>query len=160
MAHARQSHFGCGASIMLASGRRQSACTIALETIMTAKGAVVMTEPEWMPKAVRAARTFQASTVGQAGAKHSVYVILLHDGRRRPRWGLYVGQTSRDPDWRFDQHKAGYKSSSSARRFGVCLLPHLVEHLNPLFQWESLDLEAALADAFRAAGVPWVEGGH
>jgi hypothetical protein len=27
-------------------------------------------------------------------------------------------------------------------------------------QWESLDLEAALAEAFRAAGVAWVEGGH
>ncbi len=27
-------------------------------------------------------------------------------------------------------------------------------------QWESLDLEAALAEAFRSAGVPWVEGGH
>lgn len=27
-------------------------------------------------------------------------------------------------------------------------------------QWESLDLEAALADALRVAGGPWVEGGH
>jgi hypothetical protein len=42
----------------------------------------------------------------------------------------------------------------------VCLLPQLVEHLNPMSGWESLDLEAALAEAFRAAGVPWVEGGH
>jgi hypothetical protein len=73
---------------------------------------------------------------------------------------LYVGQTSRDPDWRFDQHKAGYKASGPVRRFGVCLLPDLTEHLNPLQQWESLDLEAALAEAFRQAGVPWVEGGH
>jgi len=76
---------------------------------------------------------------------------------------LYVGQTSRDPDLRFDQHKAGYKASGSARRFGVCLLPELVElveHLNPMRHWESLDLEAALADAFRAASIRWVEGGH
>jgi hypothetical protein len=42
----------------------------------------------------------------------------------------------------------------------VCLLPELFEHLNPMRQWESLELEAALADAFQAAGVPWVEGGH
>ena len=119
-----------------------------------------MGKPEWMPKAVRAARTLKAVTVGQAGAGHSVYVILLHDVRRHQPWGLYVGQTSRDPDWRFDQHKAGYKASGSAKRFGVCLLPELVEHLNPMRQWESLDLEAALADAFRAAGIPWVEGGH
>jgi hypothetical protein len=73
---------------------------------------------------------------------------------------LYVGQTSRDPDWRFDQHKTGYKASGSVKRFGVCLLPELVQHLNPMRQWESLDLEAALADAFRMAGIPWVEGGH
>ena len=119
-----------------------------------------MAGPEWMPEAIRAALTLRAVTVGQPGSAHSVYVILLRDARRHQRWGLYVGQTSRDPDWRFDQHKAGYKASSSARRFGVCLLPDLVDHLNPMRQWESLDLEAALADAFRSAGIPWVEGGH
>jgi len=42
----------------------------------------------------------------------------------------------------------------------VRLLPALVEHLNPMRRWEALDLEAALAEAFHAAGVPWVEGGH
>lgn len=120
-----------------------------------------MAKPDWMPRAVRAARSLRASTVGQEGAGHSVYVILLHDVRRLPSpWGLYVGQTSRDPDWRFDQHKAGYKASGAVKRFGVCLLPELVEHLNPLHQLESLDLEAALAEAFCKAGVPWVEGGH
>jgi hypothetical protein len=119
-----------------------------------------MGEPEWMSRAVRAARTLKAVSVAQAGAGHSVYVILLHDARRLQPWGLYVGQTSRDPDWRFDQHKAGYKASGSVRRFGVRLLPELVDHLNPMRQWESLELEAALADTFRAAGVPWVEGGH
>ena len=119
-----------------------------------------MSEPQWMSIALNAARSLRAVTLGQAGARHSVYVILLHDRRRSQPWGLYVGQTSRDPDWRFDQHKAGYKASGVVRRFGICLLPELVEHLNPLSQWESLDLEGALADAFRAAGVPWVEGGH
>jgi hypothetical protein len=73
---------------------------------------------------------------------------------------LYVGQTSRDPDWRFDQHKAGYKASGDVRRFGVCLLPELFEHLNPMCQWESLELEAALAAEFQTAGIAWVEGGH
>ncbi|WP_174296876.1 GIY-YIG nuclease family protein [Sphingomonas bacterium] len=116
--------------------------------------------PVWMPVAARAARSLRAVTVQEVGAGHSVYVILLHDARRRTPWGLYVGQTARDPDWRFDQHKAGYKSSSAARRFGVRLLPELVAHLNPMRQWESLDLEAALADKFRAVGIPWIEGGH
>ena len=113
-----------------------------------------------MPEAARAAGSMRATTVGEGRARHSVYVILLHDQRRAQRFGLYVGQTSRDPDWRFDQHKAGYKASAAVRRFGVCLLPDLTNHLNPMQQWESLELEAALANAFREAGVPWVEGGH
>ncbi len=73
---------------------------------------------------------------------------------------MYVGQTSRDPDLRFDQHKGGYKASRAVRRFGVRLLPHIVEHLNPVSGWEAVELEAALAAAFRSAGIPWVEGGH
>ncbi|WP_374469132.1 hypothetical protein [Phenylobacterium sp.] len=117
-------------------------------------------EPDWLGRAARAAQAFRATTAGARGAGHSVYVVLLHDPRRREPWGLYVGQTSRDPDLRFDQHKAGYKASGAARRHGVRLLPELTAHLNPMRRWEALDLEAALAEAFRAAGVPWVEGGH
>jgi predicted GIY-YIG superfamily endonuclease len=118
-----------------------------------------MTQAEFIARAKRCARTLKATTRGERSAKHSVYVVLLHDPRR-DRWGLYVGQTSRDPDWRFDQHKAGYKASSAVRRFGVRLLPEVAEHLNPMHQWESLDLEAALAASFGDAGILWVEGGH
>ena len=119
-----------------------------------------MNRPEWMHRAEQAAGELRATTAGQRGAGCSVYVVLLHDARLAGRWGLYVGQTSRDPDWRFDQHKAGYKASGAVTRFGVRLLPDMVAHLNPMRRWESLELEAALAEAFRAAGVPWVEGGH
>ena len=119
-----------------------------------------MTEPEWMRRAKAAASALGAETAGRAGAGHSVYVVLLRDPRGAGRWGLYVGQTSREPDLRFDQHRAGYRASRAVRRFGVRLLPELVGHLNPMMAWEALDLEAALAEAFRSAGVPWVEGGH
>jgi hypothetical protein len=51
----------------------------------------------------------RAATAGERSARHSLYVVLLHDPRAAERWGLYVGQTSRDPNWRFDQHKLGYK---------------------------------------------------
>jgi predicted GIY-YIG superfamily endonuclease len=119
-----------------------------------------MSRPEWIATARRIARSFEAVTAKSRGSRHSVYIILLHDTRALGRWGLYVGQTARDPDLRFDQHKAGYKASSAVRRFGVRLLPELVEHLNPMKGWESLDLEAAIADAFGKAGIPWVEGGH
>jgi predicted GIY-YIG superfamily endonuclease len=119
-----------------------------------------MTGPEWIGKAERVAKSLHAATARQAGAGHSVYVILLHDPAGAGRWGLYVGQTSRDPDLRFDQHKAGHKASRAVKRFGVALLPHFVEHLNPMKRAESLELEAELAERFRAAGIPWIEGGH
>jgi hypothetical protein len=118
------------------------------------------TVPIWMAAAQRAADTLRATTRGSRRASHSVYVVLLHDPAFPARWGLYVGQTARDPDWRFHQHKLGYKASGAVRKFGVSLLPKLVQHLNPMQQWKSLELEAALANAFRSVGVPWVEGGH
>ena len=117
-------------------------------------------QPSWLVKARRAALSLRASTRKSRGARHSVYVVLLHDRSFPERRGLYVGQTSRDPDWRFDQHKSGYKASGAVRRFGVQLLPDLYEHFNPLHRWETLEIEAALADMFRGAGVGWVEGGH
>ena len=117
-------------------------------------------DPAWLDKAKRTALRFKATPPRAPGARQSVYVILLRDPRRPEPWGLYVGQTSRDPDLRFDQHKTGYKSSGPVRRFGVRLLPDLTEHLNPMRPWEALELEAALAEAFTAAGIAWVEGGH
>lgn len=121
---------------------------------------MVLGGPDWTAKALRVAQSFKATTHRARGARHSVYVILLYDGRRADPWGLYVGQTSRDPDWRFDQHKTGYKASGAVRRHGLRLLPDLTSHLNPMQAWESLELEAALAEAFRQAGIGWVEGGH
>ena len=117
-------------------------------------------QPEWMAAAQRAAQRLRATTVGARGAHHSVYIALLEDRRRACRWGLYVGQTSNDPDTRFDQHKAGYKASRFVTRFGVRLLPELVQHLNPMRAWEAIELEAALAEELRRAGIPWIEGGH
>lgn len=116
--------------------------------------------PDWMPKAERAALRLKATTRGARGAHHALYVALLRDSRRAIRWGLYVGETSLDPDLRFDQHKTGYKASRFVNRFGVRLLPELFLHFNPLRRWEAIELEPALAQAFRDAGVPWVEGGH
>lgn len=101
-----------------------------------------MVEFDWMAKAQRMARRLGASSRGRPSTHHSVYAILLHDSRREGRWGLYVGQTSRDPDWRVDQHKVGYKASAAVKRFGVRLVRQLTEHLNPMTGWEWLDLES------------------
>ncbi len=119
-----------------------------------------MTAPDWMERAAIAARELSATAVGEREATHSVYVVLLHNKSRRHASGLYVGQTSRDPHLRFDQHNAGYKASRAVKRFGICLLPELVAHPNPMRGWKALEVEAALAEALRRANVPWVEGGH
>lgn len=116
--------------------------------------------PDWIPQAERAAHTLRAATFRSRGARHALYVVLLKDTRSAGRWGLYVGETSLDPDLRFDQHKTGYKASRFVNRFGVRLLPQLFTHFNPLRRWEAVELEPVLAQAFRDAGVPWVEGGH
>jgi hypothetical protein len=116
--------------------------------------------PGWIAKARAAALALRATTHRTRGAKHFVYVALMEDPHRPCRYGLYVGETSRDPDLRFDQHKSGYKASRFVHRFGVLLLPDLVAHLNPLRRWEAKELEPALAEEFRRIGVPWVEGGH
>jgi hypothetical protein len=113
-----------------------------------------------MPDALKAVQSVRATTHGMRGAKHRLYVVLLKDSRAAGRWGLYVGETSLDPDMRFDQHKTGYKASRHVNRFGIRLLPTLFEHFNPLRRWEAVELEPVLAEAFRQAGVPWVEGGH
>lgn len=113
-----------------------------------------------MPQAHQAAHRLRATTTCTKGASHKLYVVLLKDSRAAGRWGLYVGETSLDPDMRFDQHKTGYKASRYVNRFGIRLLPQLFEHFNPLRRWEAVELEPVLAEAFRAAGVPWVEGGH
>ena len=116
--------------------------------------------PEWIALAKRTTLRLRATTRGASRASHHVYIALLEDRRRACRWGLYVGETSRDPDTRFDQHKAGYKASRVVTRFGVRLLPELVEHLNPMRRWEAVELEAALAEDLVRAGLDWVAGGH
>jgi predicted GIY-YIG superfamily endonuclease len=116
--------------------------------------------PDWLAMARRAALRLRATTAGSRGAKHHIYVALLEDARRACRWGLYVGETSRDPDTRFDQHMTGYKASRAVARHGVRLLPELVAHLNPLRRWEAVELEAALAEELIKGGISWVAGGH
>ncbi len=64
-----------------------------------------------------------------------VYVIELDRaaGRRRdPRipW-VYVGSSARSAEQRFEQHRAGYKSSGLVKRFAIRLRPDLYEDLGP-----------------------------
>ena len=109
---------------------------------------------EFLSKAREIAQTFQKTTTGS----NHVYVILL-DGYAKQRYGVYVGQTSRRVEARFEQHITGHKYAARCHRKMTILLPSLFEHLNPLSTKEALLLEEQLAKAFAINGIR-TEGGH
>ena len=104
---------------------------------------------------------------------HTVYVIELarkvftEDRRFRaanPQYNgvlecLYVGQTSKDPKVRFEQHKSGARtatghklSSDIVRKYGIYLRPGLYRHIGPLCREEALEVEKGLARELRSKG--------
>jgi hypothetical protein len=103
---------------------------------------------------------------------HSVYVILLdqavlrhpsilriNPSRDPAKPCIYVGMTGLPVAHRFENHKAGYKSSWVAEKYGLRLMPELYEHLNPMPYEAALQMETELAEELRAAGYT-VTGGH
>lgn len=101
----------------------------------------------------------------QRRGDYAVYVVLLdhaagrtgraleaNPGRLAERPFLYVGMTSRHPLARYRSHLRGRKSSRYVRRFGICLLPELFDHLNPLDRSGAAALEIDLAADLRARG--------
>jgi hypothetical protein len=64
---------------------------------------------------------------------------------------VYVGITIHEPGDRFEQHRAGYRSSKYPRRFGVELALDLIDGFDKNGLAEA-DWEAALADWLRDQG--------
>ena len=100
----------------------------------------------------------------------NVYVILLCDEvwrrdrrfrKRNPDYRpnmpcVYVGQTSLDPEERFEKHKNGNKASRIVRKYGIRLVPELYEHLNPVSAAEREQEERLALDLQgRGYGVWW-----
>jgi hypothetical protein len=96
---------------------------------------------------------------------HNVYVVLLSKSamkdssilRRNPKRDpekptVYVGLTGLPVDYRFENHKNGYKSARVVRKYGVRLLPKLYEHLNPMPYEYAVQMEKDLAEDLRAQG--------
>ena len=44
----------------------------------------------------------------------------------------YVGQTTHDPETRFQQHKMGYKSNRYVKKYGLKLVPKKYKKYNPI----------------------------
>ena len=78
-------------------------------------------------------------------AKYFVYVIELDPKvadlrkvrKKNPNYikgngCFYVGQSTRPPELRFEQHKEGYKSNKYAKYYGKKLRPDIYKKYNPI----------------------------
>ena len=99
------------------------------------------------------------------GGLRNLYVIRLDDAvlleqkfrernpdYRRGKPCVYVGETARDPETRFQQHLDGYKAARIARRYGKYLMRKKYKHLNPVPAAEAKAQEKALATALQRKG--------
>ena len=67
---------------------------------------------------------------------------------------VYVGQSSREPTLRFEQHKEGYKSNKYAREYGIRLRPELYEKYNPMpTRKDAEEIEEMLGKQLRKQGI-------
>ncbi len=108
----------------------------------------------------------------QPADHHHVYVVSLdpavaklkkvradNPARDRKKPCVYVGMTGLTPEERFANHKAGIKAAYVVKRYGLCLLPELYAHLNPMPFAAAAQMEKDLAEDLRRAGYS-VTGGH
>ena len=66
---------------------------------------------------------------------------------------VYVGQTAKSPDERFDQHKAGIKANRYAKKYGLRLRYKLFEEYNPISTRKEAEYkEALLGEHLRKRG--------
>ena len=66
---------------------------------------------------------------------------------------IYVGQSSRKPHLRFEQHKEGYRSNKYAKYYGIKLRPDLYEKYNPIpTRKDAEEIEEMLGEALRIKG--------
>ena len=66
---------------------------------------------------------------------------------------FYVGQTIRDPQTRFKQHKQGYKSNRFAKRYGLRLVPQIYSKFNPISKRKDAEyLEEWITEKLREKG--------
>ena len=99
-------------------------------------------------------------------AKYFVYVIELDPDvanlkkvrEKNPNYikgngCFYVGQSTRPPELRFEQHKEGYKSNKYAKYYGKKLRPDIYKKYNPIPpRDDALSIEAYLGKKLRQKG--------
>ena len=66
---------------------------------------------------------------------------------------VYVGSTAHTPEYRFEQHKNGYKANTFVKKYGYQLIPDLYEEYNPITTRKKAEiLEEELALKLREEG--------
>ena len=66
---------------------------------------------------------------------------------------VYVGQSSKKPYVRFEQHKEGYKANVYAKKYGLKLRPDLYEKYNPIpTRKDAEEIEEMLGKSLRKMG--------
>ena len=66
---------------------------------------------------------------------------------------VYIGQSSKKPEVRFEQHKEGYKSNKYAKYYGIKLRPDLYEKYNPIpTRRDAEEIEEMLSGILRKKG--------
>jgi len=66
---------------------------------------------------------------------------------------VYVGQSSKEPHIRFEQHKEGYKANAYAKKYGLRLRPDLYKKYNPIpTRKDAEEIEEMLGNALRKIG--------
>lgn len=106
----------------------------------------------------------QAKAARSAGRRRKLYIITLHPDvldhaefrHANPGYTyampcVYVGLTIHEPGDRFQQHRAGYRSSKYPRRYGVELALELLDGFDPCGLVDE-EKEQALAEWLRSQG--------
>ena len=100
-------------------------------------------------------------------AKYFIYVIELDPKvadlrkfrQKNPNYikgngCVYIGQTAKKPEIRFEQHKEGYKSNKYAKYYGVKLRPDIYNKYNPIpTRKDAEQLEEYLSNELRGKGI-------
>ncbi len=94
---------------------------------------------------------------------YTIYIInLIDESAPDPAPGkwVYVGETSKTPEERFDEHKNGVRDNKAAREYGRDLNYELMKDIPQVrFKLDSKCLEAQTGEELRGRGYV-VEGGH
>lgn len=118
-------------------------------------------------------KTTEWRSSAKTAAHYHVYIVLLKSDILEMEWILninpnrksslpciYVGMTGLTPEERFKNHKAGKQSSPYVQEYGICLLPNLYSHLNPMSYSEAKKVEKMLANKLRREGYTVLAGHH